>query len=179
MTTSSLASSVQDVLAQGLLFLDRLSEDRLSEEVYARPLTGVFTGSLGAHYRHILDHFLCLIEGIRTGKVNYDLRRRDPLLENSIAQAHLATEALMDEFCDLAPDTLQQECLVSYRVAYGDGREEAVPSNVAREIMFCVGHAIHHFAILKLLCAGAGVDLPYEFGIAPSTLKHLETAGKA
>ena len=85
----------------------------------------------------------------------------------------------MAEFRDLSPDTLQQQCLVSYRVGYGESGEEAVPSNVAREIMFCVGHAIHHYAILKLLCAGAGVDLPYEFGIAPSTLKHLETPGKA
>ena len=174
MTTSSLTSSVRDVLEQGLAFLGRLSA-----EVYARPLGGVFTGSLGAHYRHILEHFLCLIEGIRTGEVNYDRRHRDPLLESSFMQARLVTEALMDQFRDLSPDTLQQECLVSYRVAYGDGGEEAVPSNVAREIMFCVGHAIHHYAILKLLCAGAGIDLPYEFGIAPSTLKHLEAAGKA
>jgi len=49
---------------------------------------------------------------------------------------------------------------------------------VAREAMFCVGHAIHHYAILKLLCAEAHVELPYEFGVAPSTLKHLETAGR-
>ena len=174
MTTSSLTSSVREVLEQGLVFLGRLSN-----EVYARPLGGVFTGSLGAHYRHILEHFLCLIEGIRTGEVNYDQRRRDPLLETSFMQARLVTEKLMDEFCDLSPDSLQQECLVSYRVGYGDGGEEAVPSNVAREIMFCVGHAIHHYAILKLLCAGAGIDLPYEFGIAPSTLKHLATAGRA
>ena len=68
---------------------------------------------------------------------------------------------------------------MSYQVGYGESGEEAVRSNVAREVMFCVGHAIHHYAILKLLCAGAGIDLPYEFGIAPSTLKHLETAGKA
>ena len=174
MTTPSLTSSVRDVLEQGLLFLDRLSD-----EIYARPLGGVFTGSLGAHYRHVLDHFLCLIEGIRIGEVNYDQRRRNPQLENSVVQARLVTEALMDAFHDLSPDTLQQECLVSYRVGYGESREEAVLSNVAREIMFCVGHAIHHYAILKLLCAGAGVDLPYEFGIAPSTLKHLETAVKA
>ena len=174
MTTSSLTSSVRDVLEQGLIFLGRLSE-----EVYARPLAGIFTGSLGAHYRHILDHFLCLREGIRTGKVNYDRRRRDPLLESSFMHARLVTEALMDEFHDLSPEALQQECLVSYRVAYGEAGEESVPSNVAREVMFCVGHAIHHYAILKLLCAGAGVDLPYEFGIAPSTLKHLEAAGKA
>jgi hypothetical protein len=174
MTTTSLTSSVRDVLEQGLLFLDRLSD-----EIYARPLAGVFTGSLGAHYRHILEHFLCLVEGIRTGEVNYDRRRRDPLLERSFLQARLVTEKLMDEFCDLSTDSLQRQCRVSYRIAYGNDGEQAVSSNVAREIMFCVGHAIHHYAILKLLCASAGVDLPYEFGIAPSTLKHLEAAGEA
>ena len=174
MAASSFTNSVRDVLEQGLVFLGRLSE-----EIYARPLAGVFTGSLGAHYRHVLDHFLCLIEGIRTGEVNYDQRRRNPQLENSTVQARRVTEALIDEFRDLSPNALQQECFVSYRVGYGESGQEAVPSNVAREIMFCVGHAIHHYAILKLLCSGAGVDLPYEFGVAPSTLKHLETAGKA
>jgi hypothetical protein len=69
---------------------------------------------------------------------------------------------------------------VTYSVDYGDGDAEAVYSNLAREVMFCVGHAIHHYALLKLLCAGEGVNLPYEFGVAPSTLKHLEadTAGR-
>jgi hypothetical protein len=174
MTTLSLASSVRDVLEQGLLFLDRVGD-----EVYARSLEGVFTGSLGAHYRHVLDHFLVLLEGIRTGEVNYDQRRRNPQLENSVVEARLVTEALMDEFRDLSQNILQRECLVTYRISYGQTREQAVASNVAREIMFCVGHAIHHYAILKLLCAQGGVTLPYEFGVAPSTLKHLETAGRA
>jgi len=174
MTTPSLTSSIRDVLEQGLLFLDRLSD-----EVYAQPLGGVFAGSLGAHYRHVLDHFLCLIEGIRTGEVNYDQRRRNPQLENSVVDARLVTDALMDEFRDLSQSVLQRQCLVTYRISYGETGEEAVASNVAREVMFCVGHAIHHYAILKLLCVEAGVTLPYEFGIAPSTLKHLETAGRA
>jgi len=174
MTTLSLASSVRDVLEQGLLLLDRLGD-----AIYARSLEGVFTGSLGAHYRHVLDHFLVLLEGIRTGEVNYDQRRRNPQLENSVAEARLVTEALMDEFRDLSQNLLERECLVTYRVSYGDTDEQAVDSNVAREIMFCVGHAIHHYAILKLLCAEAGITLPYEFGVAPSTLKHLEGAGRA
>ena len=63
---------------------------------------------------------------------------------------------------------------MTYSVGYGETEAEPVSSNLAREVMFCVGHAIHHYAILRLLCAGVGVKLPYEFGIAPSTLKHLE-----
>jgi len=172
--TRSLNTAVRDVLRQGSVFLDRVGD-----ETYARPVEGPEEGrpaaSLGAHYRHVLDHFLCLAEGLRTGQVNYDQRRRSPQLENSVACARLATENLMDELGGLSRETLQRECSVTYSVAYGEGKGEAVRSNLAREVMFCVGHAIHHYAILKLLCAGVGTKLPHEFGVAPSTLKHLET----
>jgi hypothetical protein len=157
--------------------------DLIGDERYARPTEGQEEGkptaTLGAHYRHVLDHFLCLAEGIRTGQVNYDQRRRNPQMENSVACARLVTEGLIDELGRLSRETLRQECAVTYSVAYGEKEDEAVRSNLAREVMFCVGHAIHHYAILKLLCAGVGVKLPYEFGIAPSTLQHLEieTAG--
>jgi hypothetical protein len=173
MTTSSLNSAVKDVLQQGCIFLDRIGD-----EAYARPLEGPAeknpAASLGAHYRHVLDHFFCLAEGIRTGQVNYDKRRRNPQLESSVTCARLVTEELIDELGSLSHEILQRECTVTYSVAYGENGEEAVSSNVAREVMFCVGHAIHHFAILRLLCAGVGATLPYEFGVAPSTLKHLE-----
>ncbi len=89
--------------------------------------------------------------------------------------ARLVTEDLIDEFGDLTREILQGECAVTYSVGYGETEVEAVRSNLAREVVFCVGHAIHHYAILRLLCAGAGVQLPYEFGVAPSTLKHLKS----
>ena len=170
MMTSSLNTAIKDVLQQGCIFLDRIVD-----ETYARPLEGELAASLGAHYRHVLDHFLCLAEGIRTGQVNYDQRRRNPQLENSVTCARLVTEGLIDELGGLSLEILKVECTVTYSVGYGAAETEAVRSNLAREVMFCVGHAIHHYAILRLLCAGAGVQLPYEFGVAPSTLKHLKT----
>ncbi len=173
MTNRWLNNAVVSVLQQGCLFLDRVGD-----ETYARPLESTTEGrpgsSLGAHYRHVLDHFLCLSEGIRTGQVNYDQRRRNPQVENSVTCARLVTEALIDELGGLSPETLLRECAVIYSVGYGNNEAEAVKSTLAREVMFCVGHAIHHFAIVRLLCAGVGVRLPYEFGVAPSTLKHLE-----
>jgi hypothetical protein len=161
--------AVKDVLEQGCTFLDLVRD-----EVYARPLEGTFAASLGAHYRHVLDHFLCLTEGIRTGQVNYDQRRRNPQLENSVKRARLVTEGLIEELGSLSGEVLRRECIVTYSVGYSDSDAEPVRSNLAREVMFCVGHAIHHYALLKLLCAGEGVSLPHEFGVAPSTLKHLE-----
>jgi len=171
--TKSLNIAVKDVLQQGCIFLDRIGDER-----YGRPLespAGEKRASLGAHYRHVLDHFICLAEGIRTGQVNYDQRRRNPQVESSVTCARLVTEVLIDEFGGLSREVLQRECAVTYSVGYGETEAEAVRSNLAREVMFCVGHAIHHYAILRLLCAGVGVKLSYEFGIAPSTLKHLET----
>ncbi|MGA6951994.1 MAG: hypothetical protein WBY96_13425 [Candidatus Sulfotelmatobacter sp.] len=90
-----------------------------------------------------------------------------------MAASRFVTEDLLDQFGSLSDESLNRECAVTYSVAYGDDDLEGVPSNVAREVMFCIGHAIHHYAILKLLCSGVGVTLPREFGIAPSTLKHL------
>ena len=173
MMTLSLNVAVKDVLRQGCTFLDRVSD-----EVYSRRLEATFAASLGAHYRHVLDHFLCLAEGIRTGQVNYDQRRRNPQLENSVRCARLATEGLIDELGGLSHEVLGRECIVSYSVGYGEGEAEPVRSNLAREVMFCVGHAIHHYAIFRLLCAGVGVNLPYEFGVAPSTLKHAAMAAR-
>jgi hypothetical protein len=170
MITRSLNTAVNDVLQQGCIFLDRIRD-----QTYARPLEGELAASLGSHYRHVLDHFLCLAEGIRTGQVNYDQRRRNAQLESSVACARLVTEGLIDELGGLSGEILQRDCAVTYSVGYGETEAEAVRSNLAREVTFCVGHAIHHYAILRLLCAGVGMQLPYEFGVAPSTLKHLKT----
>ncbi len=165
----SLMSAVEDVLLQGCTLLTSVSS-----EVYIRREDGPHGASLGAHYRHVLDHFLCLLEGLETGQIDYDQRRRSPEIENSTAEALFVTEDLIRKFRELPADVLQRDCTVIYSVGYGESDAQAVSSNVAREAMFCVGHAIHHYAILKLLAAGMAVTLPYEFGVAPSTLKHLE-----
>src|ERR1700751_1097541 len=108
MITSSLNTAVNDVLQQGCIFLDRVGD-----ETYACPREGEFAASLGAHYRHVLDNFLCLAEGIRTGQVNYDQRRRNPQLEGSVTCARLVTKGLIDELRGLSREILQREWAVT------------------------------------------------------------------
>ena len=165
----TLVAAVEDVLLQGSMLLNALTD----EEFTQTEGTGS-RSTVGSHYRHVLDHFVCLLEGIKTGEVNYDHRRRNPVLEKSVTAARVATEDLIREFRGLTSETLRSNCFVMYTVGYGEDGIEKAPSNVAREVMFCVGHAIHHYAILKLLCTSLGVKLPYEFGVAPSTLKYQE-----
>jgi hypothetical protein len=169
MSAGSLKAAVETVLLQGRGLLNAVSQEQ-----YARREERPDGASLGAHYRHVLDHFSCLLEGIDAGQVNYDQRRRDAKLENSMKAAQAETEELIVRFRNLPDDLVHRLCTVVYCVGYGESEAHAVGSNIAREVMFCVGHAIHHFAILKLLCAAIPVRLPFEFGVAPSTLKYLK-----
>jgi DinB family protein len=169
MNPHSLLAAVEDVLSQGCDLLNSLDP-----EEYTHECEGSTGATIGAHYRHVLDHFQCLLDGLRTRQINYDQRRRSPIVETSLDAARVATEWLKLEFRRLPAGLLHQGCTVVYSVGYVQDGAEAVPSNVEREVMFCVGHAIHHYAILKLLCAEVLVALPYEFGVAPSTLRHLQ-----
>lgn len=168
MKAQALKSAVEDVLQQGCTLLRSVSSD-----VYTRREEGPHGASLGAHYRHVLDHFLCLLDGLDAGRIDYDQRRRSPEVENSAVEALRVTEGLIERFRQLGAGVLERDCVVVYSVGYDDDAAQAVLSNVGREVMFCVGHAIHHYAILKMLSVSLGVKLPFEFGVAPSTLKHL------
>jgi hypothetical protein len=168
-----LIDAIEDVLRQGCVLLDSTSE-----KTYTSPLAGASSGTIGAHYRHVLEHFVCVLEGLTNGQINYDARKRDIQIESSITYARIVTEALLEDFRSVSQDLFERECRVIYTVAYGEGKPEEVRSTVAREIMFSVGHAIHHYAIIKLLSAGFGVQLPYEFGVAPSTLKQAAMAAR-
>jgi hypothetical protein len=169
----SLTNSIEDVLRQGCVLLDSTSE-----KTYTQSHAGVASGTIGAHYRHVLGHFVCLLEGLTSRRIDYDARERDMRIETSITYARIITEALIEDFRRISADVLECECSVIYTVAYGESEPEEVRSTVAREIMFSVGHAIHHYAIIKLLCEGVGVRLPYEFGVAPSTLKYAAIAAR-
>ena len=169
MDRPSLISAAEDVLRQGLALLDGVDEDS-----YSRKEEGPWGSSIGAHYRHVLDHFLCLIEGLWDYQINYDHRNRNREIETSVEVARSTTQEVLEALYAIPADALHHDCSVTYSVGYGDCNAQSVSSIVARELMFCVGHAIHHYAIMRLLCSMRAVSLPQEFGIAPSTLKYQQ-----
>ena len=40
--------------------------------------------------------------------------------------------------------------------------------------MYAVAHAIHHYALIAVMCGMLEVPVPAGFGVAPSTLKYHE-----
>ncbi|MGY8901828.1 MAG: hypothetical protein ACKVI1_04480, partial [Flavobacteriales bacterium] len=51
-----------------------------------------------------------------------------------------------------------------------------IDTTVERELVYCMDHAIHHLAIIKISLIESGVDLKMEadLGVASSTLRYRE-----
>ena len=141
-------------------------------ESFAAVAPEPYSASIGQHYRHVLDHFLCLESGMAEGEIDYDNRDRNPRLETVLGYAGATTERLIQVFNQYDFEVLKRPCIVKYSVGYGNTAPVRLPSVVARELAFCIGHAVHHYAIVRLLCDSVGVQVVPKFGVAPSTLKH-------
>ncbi len=164
-----LMAAVEQVLGQGVGLLESLSNEN-----YATRLGTPHNGSIGGHYRHVLDHLLCLHAGLADGQVNYDLRKRDRRLELDREYAIEVSKELGSAFSGISAEKCEEPVAVAYAVNYISPGFEWLTSTVGRELAFCTGHAIHHFAIIRLLCAEFGAELPEHFGVAPSTLRHRQ-----
>lgn len=168
--TPDLVIASQDVLLQGLgLLFD------LWDHTYSRVVAAPYKASIGQHYRHILEHFQCLVRGLRSGEINYDARERNPRLESEVTYASIATCDVLRAIKNYSDETLARPCRVVHSVSYGAAQPTSIESNLGREMAYCAGHAIHHYAIIRLICSELGVDVPSEFGFAPSTLKHMSS----
>jgi hypothetical protein len=168
--TPELVAASQDVLLQGLeLLFD------LWDRTYSRVVEAPYNASIGQHYRHVMEHFQCLLRGMRSGEVNYDARDRNLRLESEVTFASIATCDILRGIKNYDSDTLSRPCKVIHSVSYEAAQPTAIESNVGRELAYCTGHAIHHYAIIRLICSQVGVNVPKEFGFAPSTLKYMST----
>ncbi len=168
----TLIQPAKAVLEQGLALLEQLTESQYSCKV---PL--VFNASIGAHYRHCLDHFKTLREQAHTGVINYDIRQRGTSVEYDRMAAFGLTQSLMESL-DTLP-LLTEKIRVCGKSSYEEAGTEEAFSTVGRELLYAVSHAIHHYALIKVIAGMQGVQLPAHFGIAPSTAHHQEKAMRA
>ncbi len=155
-----------DVLTQLKQLFNKFSGTEYNSELEV--LSGA---TIGKHSRHIIEFFQCLIRQAATGTVNYDLRLRDPELENNPGIAIQEIDKIIL--------SLQQMKGVnsSLQLETGDELNQTLhmKSSLDREIWYNVEHAIHHMAIIKMALNHhyKHIDTGTEFGIAISTLKYM------
>jgi hypothetical protein len=166
-----LIQAVVETLRQGEVLLGEISDEH-----YTRKLPVAFNASIGGHYRHCLDHFRSLLDAATAGGLNYDHRERGTLVENDRFAALNATRELREGYEKLDPIFLSRLLPVTCKTSYASGGSQVSASSVGREIMYSVAHAVHHYALIGVMCGVMGLPLPAGFGVAPSTLKHQQAA---
>jgi hypothetical protein len=151
----------REVLAQALILV-------AAHDGPGRP---ALAGPVGAHLRHIVEHYEALLGAAADGAlVDYDRRPRDREIERCAALARQRLTALQRRLAaEVALDTPLQ---VRGRGGLAGEFEFTVGSTLGRELVFVASHAVHHYALLQTHCAAHGIGLPADFGKAPATVAH-------
>jgi hypothetical protein len=149
----------------------------LSEEVYCRPLHVLSGSTIGQHIRHIIEFYTCLLSQQQKQVINYDLRKRNQLIEEYPKSCALAIDeilAKLDEFsAEFESKPLQFEnCNLKTDIKFS-----RITTSLERELVYCLDHCIHHQYFIKigLTSMKLGHYLHEDFGIAPSTLIHRKS----
>ncbi len=153
------------VLAQG-----ELLATTVSPEDYSRKSAIAFNASIGGHYRHCLDHFTSLIDGVEKREINYDHRERDARIETDPAFALKITRQLRHSLEQLPVELLHAPVLARCEVSYEKGSSPRAASTLSREVVYAIAHAVHHFALIAVMARLMEINLPAHFGVAPSTV---------
>ena len=161
-----LTEVVADTLAHMRIFLETLDAKR-----YRQPLDLFSQSTIGQHTRHVVEFFQCLLIQADEGLINYESRCRDFEIQENPQAALEAIEAIIQR---LRQQDLPTE--LELLTQYGPDSSTAfrVPTTLDRELIYNIEHAIHHMAILKigLKVMAPEINLPEEFGVAPSTIQH-------
>lgn len=142
--------------------------DQLAPHEYRQALPEFDGSTLGQHFRHILEFFICLERGLPDHLVDYASRERNLLFEDAPGIAKSTLEA----FASALPE-MESDAPIALKAEFGGQERPSYQSTVGRELAFVYDHAIHHLAIIKI---GLRIHFPHiqtdrDLGVSPSTIK--------
>jgi hypothetical protein len=145
----------------------------LPDEAFIQPSVYLANATIGQHSRHAIELIQCLQQGYEIGKVNYDRRRRNILLETNRSILIAAIESCM-AFCEKEDKQLDLE-VVNH---IGDNAL-LVGSTYFRELAYNLEHLIHHMALMNVAFKEFNIQhIPADFGVAYSTLQYRQACAQ-
>lgn len=151
---------------------------QIDEKDFIKPSEALSKATIGQHLRHTLEFFICFEQGSIDGVVNYDKRSHDKLIETDKFIALAAVGKIISFVTKLNADQA-----LKLEVGYDLAKEEfiTIETNVMRELVYNIEHAVHHMAIMKIGVREVApyIKLPSDFGIAASTLRYKETVSRS
>ena len=146
--------------------------ERIDDQVYVSTTTISPRASIGGHLRHVLDFYRCFLSGVRSGRVDYNLRRRDPAVEQDRVHAQRSIRELVVGLRSLKPSGADRDALLVSTEDDGASVPSWSVSSIRRELDFLQSHTIHHCSLIAMLLRSQAIEPDARFGVAPSTLKH-------
>ena len=166
---NSLIQSNIDAMNDGVALLSRLQPEQ-----YTQGYKPAFHSTIGAHFRHVLEHYRCFMTQLESGQFCYDSRQRDQLLECDFEYANRAIIEVTCLLGELESKDLNRQCQLSDRQVIG-----TVASTVFRELLFLQSHTMHHYAIIGAMTRALGAQPADDFGVAIATREHQQSSTEA
>lgn len=149
----------------------------LADDQYSFICLPYTTASIGSHFRHIIDHYQCLLAGLAERRVDYDVRDRNILIERHTGHALQqldTTVAAMRTLQDESVTGPQLSLSVRLCTTLSGVEDDFFPSTLHREMVFLHTHTTHHFSLVALLMRLIDLPVDENLGVAPSTLAYRE-----
>ena len=149
--------------------------EQIDHQVYSSTSPISPRAGIGGHLRHVLDFYQSFMSGIGSGRVDYNLRRRDAAVEQDRVQACRRIRETIVELRSLSLAIQDDDDLNHLLVATEDDgatTQSWSASSVLRELDSLQSHTIHHYSLIAMLLRSQAFEPGEEFGVAPSTLKH-------
>lgn len=131
-----------------------------------------FDDQIGPHLRHIIEHYEALLAGIDRGVVDYDNRSRDRSVERDPAIARGRCERLIEGLSARLDRAWPETVAVAFDGGVAGDDRFVSGSTPLRELLFVAGHAVHHYALLRLVLKPRGLTLPENIGKAAATIRY-------
>ena len=153
----------QPLIKDNLSLLDqaRLVASNLNPDEYLQ---------VGAHFRHVIEHYSLFLSNFAGGMVDYDRRDRSNLCGTS-------TEAFLAQLEDVVASlrTMDLDPAASVAICCAtcpNWQQSSTISTVGRELMFLHSHTTHHLALISMKLQIAGLPISPDIGVAPSTKRY-------
>jgi hypothetical protein len=165
------------LIANCAALLDQLARvlELVDDQTYCQTSAWSPRGSIGGHVRHCVDFYQSFINGIDSGRINYNYRRQDPRIEVDRRYAIARIQDAQRSLRSVSPVIKFRPILVSTEDC-GLSLSAWCSSSLVRELEFLQSHAIHHFSLIAVLLRLNEIEPGENFGVAPTTLRYWQEA---
>lgn len=140
---------------------------------YTQGFKPAFQSTIGAHFRHVLEHYRCFFRQMTSGRFCYDERERDSVLESDQAYAKQTINELIMAFNTLDDSAFELSFVIEDEQSQGP-----VVTTLQRELLFLQSHTVHHYAIIGAMTRAFGNQPADDFGVAIATRSHQKRQTK-